>query len=275
MFSELLHFCFISELSSPPQNIKYEYKTVRTVELEWESPLKPNGQLISFEVLYTYNKSYPDSMWKNESYPLGFFGSRVKQFHQRLSGIKEGTEFYLKIRAENNHGFGPFSKTITIKPPSVAERVGPNVEYTILPSGQVQLSWKCPRVFNAFIESFTILFSNDTHLADDKWKVQTVSIPHSRRFPDKVTTTLYVKKIFIYFKVRAEYNDHIPGKWSKIVKITKGKLNINSKISHHTMQLLSVNDLQKIKVVAVRNTDRNFFCNIANHEALFVLLSMH
>ena len=130
-------------------------------------------------------------------------------------------------------------------------------------------------MFNAFIESFTILFSNDTHLADDKWKVQTVSIPHSRRFPDKVTTTLYVKKIFIYFKVRAEYNDHIPGKWSKIVKITKGNLNINSTISHHTMQLLSVNDLQKIKVVAVRNTDRNFFCNIANHEALFVLLSMH
>lgn len=211
----------LSELSSPPQNIKYKYKTVRTVELEWESPLKPNGQLISFEVLYTYNKSYPDSMWKNASYPLGFFGSRVKQFHQHLSGIKEGTEFYLKIRAENNHGFGPFSKTITIKPPSVAERVGPNVEYTILPSGQVQLSWKCPRVFNAFIESFTILFSNDTHLADDKWKVQTVSIPHSRRFPDKVTT--YVKKIFIYFKVRAEYNDHIPGNWSKIVKITKEK----------------------------------------------------
>ncbi|PFX32120.1 Immunoglobulin superfamily DCC subclass member 4 [Stylophora pistillata] len=211
----------LSELSSPPQNIKYEYLTVRSVELEWEAPLKPNGKLISFDILYAYNKSYPDSMWENVSYSLGFFGSKIKQFNQRLLGIKKGTEFYLKIRAENNHGFGPFTKIVTIKPPSVAERVGPNVTYKILPSSQVQvqLSWKCPRVFNALVKSFTILFTNDTHLQDDEWHVQTVSIPSSRRFPDIVTTTLYVKKTFIYVKVRAEYNDDVAGKWSKIVKI--------------------------------------------------------
>ena len=224
-----MNFNFLSEPSSPPRNVKFEYKTVRSVELMWETPLNPNGELISFEVLYTYNKSYPDSMWTVESQPLGLLSSKSKLFSRRLIGIKEGATFYLKIRAENKQGFGPFSDTVTIQPPSVAPRVAPNVTFTIL-SGQVQLSWLCPRVFDAFIESFTILITNDTRLPEDKWIMQTVSVPSSKRFPNVVTTTVYVKQTFMYVKVRAEYDDRIPGKWSKIIKISadeEGKQNVN------------------------------------------------
>lgn len=155
---------------------------------------------------------------------MGLIGSYQKEFTATLIGIKEDSTFYLKIRAENKQGYGPFSRTLKAQPPSRVPREAPNVTYTIISSSQVQLSWVCPRIFDAVIESFTVLFTIDKNLPEDKWMVQTVVIASSARFPNLVTTTLNAKEIDTYYvKVRAKYDDNIPGKWSKIIKISAGK----------------------------------------------------
>lgn len=186
--------------------------------------MESNGEVTSYEIYYTYNSSYPDSKWMVETYPLGLFSSYAKELTATLIGIKEDSTFYLKIRAKNKQGYGPFCKTVIAQPPSIPPREAPNVTYTIISSSMVQLSWLCPRVFDAFITSFTVLFANDKNLPEDKWKVQTVVIASSDRFPDLVTTTMTAKQINTYYvKVRAEYDDKIPGKWSKILQISADK----------------------------------------------------
>lgn len=214
----------VSEPSSPPRNVKFEYSTVRSVDIKWEPPVEPNGEVISYEIFYTYNSSYPDSKWIVKTYKLGLFSSYATELTATLIGIKEDSTFYLKIRAENKQGYGPFCETVMVQPPSTSPREAPNVTYTIISSNMVRLSWWCPRVFDAFIDSFTVLFANDKNLPEDKWMVQTVAIASSDRFPDLVTTTMRVKQINTYYvKVRAEYDDKIPGKWSKIIKISADK----------------------------------------------------
>lgn len=199
--------------------------TVRTVEVKWEPPPPvPNVEVIRYEIFYTYNSSYPDSKWMVQTYPLGLFSSYAKELTERLTGIIEDSTFYLKIRAANNQGPGPFCKTITIQPPSTVPRVAPNVTYTVMSSSQVQLSWVCPTVLDAFIKSFTVLFTNDKDLPEDRWEMQTVVVASSDRFPNLVTTSMNVKQINTYYvKVRAEYDDNIPGKWSKIIMISTAK----------------------------------------------------
>ena len=204
--------------------MKFEYRTVRSVGIKWEPPVEPNGEVTSYEIYYTYNSSYPDSKWMVETYRLGLFSSYAKELAATLVLIKEDSTFYLKIRAKNKQGYGPFCKTVIVQPPSISPREAPNVTYTIISSSMVQLSWFCPRVFDAFIESFTVLFASDRNLPEDEWKVQTVVIASSDRFPDEVTTTISVKQInTCYVKVRAEYDDKIPGKWSEILQISGSK----------------------------------------------------
>lgn len=159
-----------------------------------------------------------------EDYTLGLFSSYAKEFTATLIGIEEDTAFYLKIRAENKQGHGPFSETVVVQPPSTAQREAPNVTFTIISPSQVQLSWVCPKVFDAFINSFTVLFTTDKNLPEDEWSVQTVVISSSARFPNLVTTTMTVRKIHTYYvKVQAKYDDDVPGKWSKIIKISTDK----------------------------------------------------
>lgn len=214
----------VSEPSSPPRNVKFEFRTVRSVDIKWEPPVESNGEVTSYEIFYTYNSSYPDSKWMVETYPLGLFSSYAKELTATLIVTKEDSTFYLKIRAKNKQGYGPFCKTVIVQPPSLSPREAPNVTYTIISSSMVQLSWFCPRVFDAFIESFTVLFTNDKNLPEDKWRAQTVVIASSDRFPDLVTTTVTVKQINTYYvKVRAEYDDKIPGKWSKILELFPDK----------------------------------------------------
>lgn len=159
-----------------------------------------------------------------KDYTLGLLSSYAKEFTLTLIGIKEDTTFYLKIRAENKGGHGPFSETVIVQPPSTVLREAPNVTFTIISPSQVQLSWVCPRVFNAFIDSFTVLSTTDKNLPEDKWSKQTVVISSSARFPNVVTTTMTIEKINTYYvKVRAKYDDNVLGKWSKIIKISTDK----------------------------------------------------
>lgn len=207
--------------SSPPRNVKFEYKSVMSVEITWNKPTETNGELTSYDIFYTYNSSWPDSKWKVETKHLGIIGSHAKKMYTRLTGIKVNTTFFLKIRAENKDGYGPFCDIVRIHPPTSVPRVSPNVTYAILSSRLVQLSWECPRIFKTFVKSFTIRFTNNINLPEEKWNMQTVVLGSSERFADVVQTTIAIEqdKVF-YIKLRAEYDDQIPGKWSNVVKVS-------------------------------------------------------
>ena len=210
--------------SSPPRSVKFEYKSRRSVLISWEKPTKTNGQLTSYEIFYSYDKSTPDSEWQREIISLGVFGSKEEKMLRTLTGIKENTTFYLKIRAENQGGYGPFCKTVTVKPPISVPRVSPNVSYTILSPRLVELSWACPRIYNAVVKRFTILITNNKNDPEDSWNIQIVGIASSKRCPNVVTKTIAVNQHMVYFiKVRAEYDDQTPGKWSNIVEISTGE----------------------------------------------------
>ena len=183
-------------------------------------PIETNGKLTSYELFYTYNNSLPDSKWMVETTHLGLVGSFQREMYTRLTGIKENTTFYLKIRAENSEGYGPFCNTVTIQPPTALPRVFPNITYTILSDDKVRLSWECPRVLNAFVASFTILFTSQEGHPEDKWKTMTVVPESNKRFADVVKQTMTVEQGKLFIKIRAEYDDQIPGKWSNIVKIS-------------------------------------------------------
>lgn len=163
-----------------------------------------------------------------ETKRLGVIGSYAKDFTARLTQIKENTTFYLKIRAENKDGYGPFCDTVKIQPPTTVSRVAPNITYKILSPGLVRLSWACPQVFNAFITSFVVRFTNNVDLPEKRWHMQRVVPASAERFPNFVTTDLAVDQYkTCYIKVCAEYDDHISGEWSKIIKIAtngQGKL---------------------------------------------------
>ena len=185
----------------------------------WEVPIETNGKLTSYDIFYTYNNSLLDSKWMVETKHLGLVGSFKKEMYTRLIGIKENRTFYLKIRAENKEGYGPFCNTVTIQPPIAIPRVFPNITYTVLSHEKVLLSWDCPRVLDAFVASFTILFTSKEGHPEDKWKTRAIVPGSSKRFADVVKYTMPVEEGKIFIKVRAEYDDQIPGKWSNIIKI--------------------------------------------------------
>lgn len=210
----------VLEPSSPPRNVKFEYKSVRSVEITWEHPAKLSGELTSYEIFYTYNNSFPDSKWIVVTRRLGVISNYAKKISTMLI-VKENTTLYLKIRAKNKEGHGPFCDTLTIKPPVSVPRVAPNITYTIKLPGRVELSWECPRIFNAFVTSFTVLYTNNLDLPEDKWNMQRVVPGSSERFANIVRTTVAVDEHKTYhIKVRAEYDDNIPGEWSEIAKIS-------------------------------------------------------
>ena len=178
---------------------------------------KPDGSITGYEIFYTNNVSLPDAKWELRDEPVGFLASRAKILTIVLTGIKENTTLYLKIRARNKAGYGPFCNTLTVHPPSAKQRGSPNVTLTSISQTVVQLSWQCPRAFDVFIISFTVLSTNHKNLPDDQWMKRTIVFDSLKRFPTVVSTIINVEPNRTYFiKVRAEYDDSIPGPWSEV-----------------------------------------------------------
>ena len=88
-----------------------------TVHITWDSPLRKNGKLTSFEIRYTYNKSLPESEWEVESRSLPFPATFLKGFTANLDDIQENKIFYIKVRLANERDYGPFCDMVEIQPP--------------------------------------------------------------------------------------------------------------------------------------------------------------
>jgi len=193
--------------------------TLSTVHITWDSPLRKNGKLTSFEIRYTYNKSFPESEWLVESRSLPFPATFLKGFTANLDDIQENKIFYIKVRLANEKDYGPFCDMVEIQPPSVTSgRAPPNVSFSILSPKQVKLSWTWPKTLSTSLTSFTILLTNNFDLREDGWKRLPVALSPEEWFQSTVLTVDQDKTYYV--KVRAEYADNTPGKWSEVIEVS-------------------------------------------------------
>ena len=193
--------------------------TLSTVHITWDSPLRTNGQLTSFQIRYTYNKSFPEPEWLEKSMSLSFLVTFLKGSTVSLEGIQENKIFYIKARLANENDYGPFCDMVEIQPPSVTSgRAPPNVSFSILSPKQVKLSWTWPKTLLGMLKSFTIVRTNNFDLREDGWKRLTVALSLEERFPSAVLNVDQDKTFYV--KVRAEYDDNIPGKWSEVIEVS-------------------------------------------------------
>lgn len=190
-----------------------------TVHITWDSPLRKNGKLTSFEIRYTYNKSLPESEWEVESRSLPFPATFLKGHTTALNDIQENKIFYIKVRLANEKDYGPFCDMVEIQPPSVTSgRAPPNVSFSILSPKQVKLSWTWPKTLITLLTNFTVLLTNNFHLREDRWKRLSVASSPEEWFQSTVLNVDQDKTYYV--KVRAEYADNTPGKWSEVIEVS-------------------------------------------------------
>lgn len=212
------------------------------MHITWDSPLKKNGELTSFEIRYTYNKSLPESEWEVESRSLPFPATFLKGFTANLDDIQENKIFYVKVRLANEKDYGPFCDMVEIQPPSVTSgRAPPNVSFSILSPKQVKLSWTWPKTLSTLLTSFTILLTNNFDLREDGWKRLSVALSPEKMFQSTVLDVDQDKTYYV--KVRAEYADNTPGRWSEVIEVStsvRGRLLfLNVKYGNPQIKFLS------------------------------------
>ena len=150
---------------------------------------------------------------------LSFLVTFLKGSTVSLDGIQENKIFYIKARLANENDYGPFCDMVEIQPPSVTSgRAPPNVSFSILSPKQVKLSWTWPKTLLGMLKSFTIVRTNNFDLREDGWKRLTVALSLEERFPSAVLNVDQDKTFYV--KVRAEYDDNIPGKWSEVIEVS-------------------------------------------------------
>ena len=150
---------------------------------------------------------------------LSFLVTFLKGSTVSLEGIQENKIFYIKARLANENDYGPFCDMVEIQPPSeTSGRAPPNVSFSILSPKQVKLSWTWPKTLLRMLKSFTIVRTNNFDLREDGWKRLTVALSLEERFPSAVLNVDQDKTFYV--KVRAEYDDNIPGKWSEVIEVS-------------------------------------------------------
>ncbi|XP_046404271.1 neogenin isoform X2 [Ischnura elegans] len=76
------------------------------VNLNWQPPKQPNGQITGYVVFYTTDSSQKDRDWVVE----GVVGDRMTTV---VRGLTPATTYYFKIQARNLKGYGPYSSIVS------------------------------------------------------------------------------------------------------------------------------------------------------------------
>ncbi|XP_071452262.1 neogenin isoform X2 [Hetaerina americana] len=76
------------------------------VNLNWQPPKQPNGQITGYVVFYTTDSSQRDRDWVVE----GVVGDRMTT---PIKGLTPATTYSFKIQARNHKGYGPLSSTVS------------------------------------------------------------------------------------------------------------------------------------------------------------------
>ncbi|XP_067140822.1 neogenin-like isoform X4 [Centruroides vittatus] len=96
--------------SSPPRDLTIfaSEDDPTTINLHWQPPKFPNGQITGYVIFYTTDNTQKD----RDRVVEGVVGDKMTA---TLKGLTADTTYYYKIQARNNKGYGPMSAEVTFR----------------------------------------------------------------------------------------------------------------------------------------------------------------
>lgn len=105
----VLNTTFEAVPSTPPRDLTIVPATdddPSTVNLHWQPPKQPNGQITSYVIFYTTDNTQQDRDWSVKV----IIGDKLNDV---LTGLKPAAPYYFKIQARNGKGYGPLSTEVS------------------------------------------------------------------------------------------------------------------------------------------------------------------
>lgn len=84
------------------------------VSLHWQPPARPNGQITGYLIFYTTDPEQDNRDWVVE----GVVGDKLSTV---IAELTPETTYYFKVQARNQPGYGPMSRVVKYRTPSVPE----------------------------------------------------------------------------------------------------------------------------------------------------------
>ena len=78
------------------------------INLNWQPPKQPNGQITGYVIFYTTDNSQRDRDWVVKA----IVGDKMTTL---IKGLTLDTTYFFKIQARNNKGYGPLSPVVTYR----------------------------------------------------------------------------------------------------------------------------------------------------------------
>ncbi|KAK6743874.1 hypothetical protein RB195_010896 [Necator americanus] len=141
--------------------------TIEQGEELFVGPLKP------FELGCNITRADPVPVvtWQHKGRPLNN-GEKTLFMKMHIGGVIENTVF--SCVAENEAGKSTKRINITVTGPTAPERIRYRVD-----GDKVNLQWEQPRITNAPMAGYDVLYTDDPNLPEDQWKVHRVDDPHT------------------------------------------------------------------------------------------------
>ncbi|KHJ91998.1 fibronectin type III domain protein [Oesophagostomum dentatum] len=132
--------------------------TIEQGEELFVGPLKP------FELGCNITRSDPVPVvtWQHKGRPLNN-GEKTLYMKMHIGGVIENTVF--SCVAENEAGKSTKRINITVTGPTAPERIRYQVD-----GDKVNLQWELPRIINAPMAGYDVLYTDDPSLPEDQWK---------------------------------------------------------------------------------------------------------
>ncbi|KAG5441046.1 Netrin receptor dcc [Clonorchis sinensis] len=87
------------------------------IQISWQPPQRPHGQLVSYILYFTLNHSLPISKWSKRKLP-------ANSLNTVLNGLHRGAVYFVHMRARNRHGNGPLSPVRLFRTPDASGQGG-------------------------------------------------------------------------------------------------------------------------------------------------------
>lgn len=165
--SEEVRFQTQESVPDPPKilNIK---SSMSTLDIYWESNKASHGLLQQYHVMCSEDDNFDQS--------ISIMNSARKGNSASFSGLKAFTEYYIKVRANTNSGWGPFSSSVKAKtkegPPSAVKQI----EWIHSNMTCLTLSWKAPNEPNGILKNYKITRTNMFSYTEIKQELKPVTV---------------------------------------------------------------------------------------------------
>ncbi|XP_012938236.1 tyrosine-protein phosphatase 99A [Aplysia californica] len=115
--------------------------------VNWEPPVRLNGQLIRYELTWMHN---------NTTMPRSITGHLIKHMTAFVQGLKPYTLYHVKVAAVTNGGLGEFSDPFPALTDVAAPGPPRNLNITMKGPRSVLMTWEVPKVFYKNVDNYLI-----------------------------------------------------------------------------------------------------------------------